>query len=81
MYSKSRVTNFVFLKILRFGCCHTGIFTDFEILDVFQRTGLFFIEKKQTKFGFFLSENLTQKMHMSRILTFITNFCSSDEGL
>ena len=58
VYSKNRVKNFAFLKILKFGCFRTGIFTDFEIRDVFQRTGLFWKSKTQTKFGFFLSEKL-----------------------
>ena len=58
MYSKSRVKTFSFLKILKFGCFRTGIFSDFEILDVFQRTGLFSNRKKQIKFGIFLSKKL-----------------------
>jgi len=57
-----------------------GVFTDFEILDAFQRTGLF-KSKKTHKICFFCRKSLTLKMRMSRILTFITNFCSSDEGL
>jgi len=35
-----------------------GFLTDFEILDVIQRTELFSNRKKQTKFDFFLSEKL-----------------------
>jgi len=36
-----------------------GLFQDLEILDVFQRTVFFFNrKKKQTKFGFYLSEKL-----------------------
>jgi len=31
--------------------------------------------------AFFYRKSLTQKMHVSRILTFITNLSSSDEAL
>jgi len=53
-----------------------GFFTHFEILDVVQRTRLFSNRKQQIKFGFFRRKCFTQNMHMSRILTFITNLCS-----
>ena len=56
MYSKSRGKNFAFLKNLKIGCFRKwDFFTDIEILDVFQCTGLFLNRKIQTKFGFFLS--------------------------
>ena len=83
MYSKSRVKNFSFLKILKFGCFRTGIFLDCEFLVVYQRTEIFPNRKYQRQFGFFLSEKLdpenAYEPHM--ILKFITNLCFSDEGL
>ena len=51
------VKNFAFLKILNLALFALGFFTDLEILDVFQSTGLFLNRKKERKFGFFLSES------------------------
>ena len=77
MYSKNRVKNFCFLKILKFGCFRTGIFSDFEILDVFQRTEIFSNRRKTDKIWLFLSEKLDPENAYEPHIDIHYNYCKS----
>ena len=58
VYSKSRVKNFAFLKILNMAVFALGFFTDFEILNVFHRTGLFLSKSNRQISDFFCRKSL-----------------------